>query len=428
MPPCKHESLIFTPSDNAKTVGYKHPSPLQLLAASQPSGKAPKKQDRIVPSPSTFPAPLVLPGDELSFDPEYEPQSLKSWINEPYRNEVTDERRTLYVVPVPAVSKSAAFVDGWARPGKVTPERSIDNPKADDVLQYLQAFYHGLPVKHLSKPGLQFVPWDETSRENAETLKHIGLNIGSQIVRIRSRASKDQIFSGQLNLNDLLDAAITMLPRDAYALLMLVDHELYEDEEDDFCCGRAYGGSRVAVVSTARYNPALDDLQEIEREHPWPASHCRDYVDASCRDTDETTVPRSKAKKTTSPDSSPLRQAVAAWQSLPAPTAGNELRNLWLGRLCKTASHELGHCFGMDHCVYYACIMQGTAGLTEDACQPPYLCPVDLAKVLMATGTNEATWARSMLRFCERFSNDRMLVALSAWLKGRLQELESVDA
>lgn len=371
MPPCNHETLIYTPSDYAKAAAYRRATPQQLQAAAHASGKAPRKQDQAAQSASTFPAPLVVPGDELSWDPDYEPQSLKSWIDEPYRNEVTDDRRTLYVVPVPAVSKPVAFVGDWARPeekpSKQRKDAPISLPKTDDVVEYLKAFYHGLPVKVLSKPRLQFVPWDDASRVKSKAQpKRIGLNIGSEIIGIRSRPSKDGIFSGQLNLNDLLDAAIAMLPKDAYAILMLVEHDLYEDEEDDFCCGRAYGGSRVAVVSMARYNPALDEAQEVEREHAWPASHCQEYVDACCREAEEAPArPRKKAKQAVSEGTSVLREAVSAWQSLPPPTTAPQLRNLWLSRLCKTASHELGHCFGMDHCVYFACIMQGTSGLSE---------------------------------------------------------------
>jgi archaemetzincin len=37
----------------------------------------------------------------------------------------------------------------------------------------------------------------------------------------------------QLNLNDLLDAAIEILPADAYALIMLVEHDMFEDEDDE---------------------------------------------------------------------------------------------------------------------------------------------------------------------------------------------------
>jgi archaemetzincin len=53
-----------------------------------------------------------------------------------------------------------------------------------------------------------------------------------------------------------LDAAI--LPDGAYALLFLVHQDLFKSPEDEFVYGRAYGASRVAVVSMARYNPSLD--------------------------------------------------------------------------------------------------------------------------------------------------------------------------
>ena len=39
----------------------------------------------------------------------------------------------------------------------------------------------------------------------------------------------------QLNLNDLLDVAVSILPDDAYAFLLLVEYDLSEDEDDNFC-------------------------------------------------------------------------------------------------------------------------------------------------------------------------------------------------
>src|SRR5271170_949147 len=86
----------------------------------------------------------------------------------------------------------------------------------------------------------------------------IGLRTLTEIVRIRTLPSVNHIFKGQLNLDDLLDAAISILPDGAYALLFLVHQDLFESPEDEFFCGRAYGASRVAVVSIARCNPSLD--------------------------------------------------------------------------------------------------------------------------------------------------------------------------
>lgn len=111
-------------------------------------------------------------------------------------------------------------------------------------------------------------------------MRYFSYNLG---LRIRTRAAPDGLFPRQLNLDDLLDTAISMLPEDAYALLFLVNHDLFEDDGDTFVCGRAYGGSRVAIVSGARYSPDLDGIRSVERQHAWPASHCENYLSACCK-------------------------------------------------------------------------------------------------------------------------------------------------
>ncbi|KAF7191805.1 Archaemetzincin-2 [Pseudocercospora fuligena] len=428
MPNCAHTHLAFEPSAHAAEAGFVRASPAKLSAAAQPNGKPLKSTStrtgyQDVGNTSTFPQPLVLPGDDLALDPDYEPQTLKSWIEEPERNEVTKIRRTIYVAEVPSISPSCPEVASWSQPNIAKPkagprdQTDIPKPKCSDVRSYLKAFYHPLPTKTLPKSkSLEFVPWTD----DPET--YIGLKLGSsqEVIGIRHRPSLDGIFSGQLNLDDLLDAAITLLPKDAYALLLLVDHDLYEDEEDDFCCGRAYGGSRVAVVSSARYNPNLDEMVGLEREHAWPASHFEAYID------------RCLGKKRVRGKTwikNPLQDAVDAFNSSPPIITPLGLSNLWLSRVCKTASHELGHCFGMDHCVFYSCIMQGTAGLEEDSRQPPYLCPVDLKKVLHAVGARNGGRERceELRKFCEVWGEKEgggMWRAWGKWLEGRVGELE----
>ncbi|KAK5137723.1 hypothetical protein LTR08_007294 [Meristemomyces frigidus] len=409
MATCEHFTLCLDVSSHAKAADYSRPTARQRLAATQPSGRANATQN--LPTESTFPGPLVLPGDDLAEDPKYPPQSLRSWIREKDRNAVTNERRIIYLVPSPAVDESVLMLNSWAQASEDATGSA--SPAVDDVFAYLQAFYHGLEVKVLADSKLKFNTWGGKPR--------------------KKRAQR------QLNLKDLLDVAIGILPEDAYALLMLVDHDLYEDDDDDFCCGRAYGGSRVAVVSTARYNPALDVEQEVEREHAWPASHCKDYVDACCSEGEHIKAPPTKKqRRAVMPNyneadvkETPITAAVAACNAHYATRTTNESRaspsTLWLGRVCKTASHELGHCFGMDHCVYYACIMQSTAGLSEDARQPPYLCPVDMAKLLHATGGSEGEWVEAMLWACARFEGGcGMFTGFGGWLKKRVEGFEGV--
>lgn len=56
--------------------------------------------------------------------------------------------------------------------------------------------------------------------------------------------------------------------------------------------------------------------------------------------------------------------------------------NLALQRTCKTAAHEIGHIFSLQHCTFYRCAMQGANHLTELDGHPSYFCPVCDAKII----------------------------------------------
>jgi archaemetzincin len=79
----------------------------------------------------------------------------------------------------------------------------------------------------------------------------------------------------------------------------------------------------------------------------------------------------------------------------------------------------------MDHCVYYACIMQGTAGMAEDVRQPPFLCPVCLKKLARAvlecrldSGEDQYLRRRDMAlrQFCKEWASVGMFAGFGAWL------------
>ncbi|KAH9822018.1 protein kinase [Teratosphaeria destructans] len=421
-----HSKLLFDVSSHGHEVGYQQPSERKRLAATQPSGRSPRisSKQSLASDASTFPAPLALPGDELSFDPTYPPQSFRSWSREKNRNSVTRQRNTIYVASPPEIANSAGFLRQWTRPHV---EQEAQRPDLSDVVAYLQAFYHGMQVKLLRGTTLRFSAWDDrekaTKSKSDQPAPTVGLETDSECIRISTRRY-DDIYSGQLNLDDLLDVAIEILPPDAYALLMLVDHDLYEDDEDDFCCGRAYGGSRVAVVSSARYNPVLDPQHGIDRQHAWPASHCKRYIEQQCNST-RSKKPRTGIKQGQVQDSTTaMYAALAAHKACPPPDPGSATWNeyqktLWLNRICKTACHELGHCLGIDHCAYYTCVMQGTASLPEDARQPPCLCSVDTAKVLRATGAEEVGRNEALMAYCERFPGDGSFAGFGAWMRVR---------
>ncbi|PTU20369.1 hypothetical protein P175DRAFT_0517324 [Aspergillus ochraceoroseus IBT 24754] len=356
----------YIPSTHAGQPGYKQPSAKERRNATKPISPSKLKEPPYRYDLNNFPAALILPDDDLALDPGYPPQCFQEWHDDKDRNPIQLRRKTVYLTP-PSRSQCQS-----------QSQFPISAPEPEDVLDYLSAFYHGLPVKRLEPSNWEFSPWTENAKSK-----------------------------GRLNLDDLLDAAISILPSDAYALCMMVDDDLYEDEEDTFVCGRAYGGSRVAVVSSARYNPVLDAAQSVEREHAWPASHCKSYLEASCTKAGSTRKRRKSA---------PLEAALAAFSTL--------LSKLWLARICRTVSHELGHCFGIDYCVYYACacLMQGSASLSEDARQPPCLCPVDLAKLLFVTGMTVEARYQALLEFCEKVGIRELahFAAYAAWLRASL--------
>lgn len=123
-----------------------------------------------------------------------------------------------------------------------------------------------------------------------------------------------------------------------------------------------------------------------------------------------------------------MHKAVAAFTKATTTTTTD---GLWLFCLARTASHELGHCFCMGHCVYYACCMQGTASVAEDCRQPPYLCPVCSAKLLHSAeqahgrGFDREQYLRAsyeaMKMFCAKWKHVGAFAGFEAWLGARLQ-------
>jgi archaemetzincin len=340
------------------------------------------------------------------------------------RNHVTTHRNVIYIAAPPGNDGSVAFVDDWSRPhpkasteGGAQPDSWIAKIDVEGVIPYLGAFYHDMEVR-LLPTHLNFTAWEDspTLRSIPKTktrfvskqpdIQAVGLSTGTEAIRVQVRRTPPPgsesleiayPFSHQLNLNDMTDVALSVLPVDAYALLLLITHELYESDEDDFCCGRAWGASRVAIVSSARYQPCLDAVHSVDRDHVWPASHCEEFVEkmrsAGHRGQILELQTGTKGLKVThafhsrtSSSLSPLKNAIEAHCTANSTASKSTVdpRSTFLLRLCQTAAHELGHCFGLDHCMYKACVMQGTASVAEDMRQPPYLCPVCDTKIAWA--------------------------------------------
>jgi len=97
---------------------------------------------------------------------------------------------------------------------------------------------------------------------------------------------------------------------------------------------------------------------------------------------------------------------------------GESLRRT-LRRSAALVTHELGHCFGMHHCIYYLCNMNGSNSLAESDRQPLHLCPVCLRKLHWNRKFDPIRRYRGLLDFYERHE----LAEEAAWMRNRLIEL-----
>lgn len=87
----------------------------------------------------------------LSLDSTYPPQSVRSWSREKDRNKVTPQRHTIYLAAPPEIEPGLEHIRKWTQPRlrSHTKENSANIPRTEDILSYLEALYHGLPVKML---------------------------------------------------------------------------------------------------------------------------------------------------------------------------------------------------------------------------------------------------------------------------------------
>ncbi|KAK5989352.1 Archaemetzincin-2-like protein [Cladobotryum mycophilum] len=411
---CRHSQVYLDVSPHARVAKFKRPSEKQRVAAA--SGNDQGKEWGLLTSRErfgdamTFPGPLILPEDDLAEDPEFPPQDFAEWRDEEERNPVTSARKTIYVVPSPKIEAEVSKMKLWGPGASKKNHEVVEPPNLEDVVHYLAAFFHGIKVKVLDKTFSWQVwdeptgttkrrattpakPYDATPLKDPDEERLIGLKTPKQqLFGIRCRPSPDGVSAMQVNLDDVLDALMGSIPRDAHSVVILLDQDMYEGDGDIFTAGRAYGGSRIAAVSHFRDHPL--HAPPGGGGHAWPLSHCAAYVDFLCAKSLPKGVKRSKALPTAR-GVGPLHAAVEAAATTVGPRSSSSssvivppgsLNAQWLGRTVQTMAHELCHCLGMDHCVYFACVMQGSGNSEEAVRQPPYLCPVCLEKLAAGIG------------------------------------------
>lgn len=172
---------------------------------------------------------------------------------------------------------------------------------------------------------------------------------------LRIRGGHDQI-----DAHAVLAAAGEELPDDAYAMAVLVNRDLYYDDAQQYAFGYGTHRERLAVMSFARFDPQF-------------AGHAREE----------------------------------SW------------RAQIVERSLKVLAHELAHTFGLRHCTWYACILNGFAHSAELDATPLSLCPVCLRKLAQVTGFDPVRRYQALGAFYE----DAGLHEPARWVNRRLRRL-----
>lgn len=166
----------------------------------------------------------------------------------------------------------------------------------------------------------------------------------------------------QLLSTDILAELRALVPNDAYCVLGITSEDLYPEESWNFVFGQAMLSKRVGVYSLARYDQAFAGGK---RKPGW--------------------------------------------------------KTLYLKRSLQVLAHEAFHMFGVHHCIFYRCLMNGANSLYESDASPLFLCPVCLRKLYHVNKFDPVTRYEKLRSF---YSNN-CLTAEVEWLDARIRAINT---
>ena len=193
------------------------------------------------------------------------------------------------------------------------------------------------------------IPLAEKLREYAaayfamqvEILPCLTLSGNTITTRINPHTRNRQILTG-----DVLVLLRKNLPADAFCVLAITMDDLYPKSSWNFVFGQASLRERVGVYSFARYDPAFYGNKR-----------------------------------------------------------GKDYEEVLLRRSCKVLVHETSHMFGLTHCIYFKCVLNGSNHLGESDSRPVHLCPVCLRKAQYSFCNVQQNGARTRFDVVNRYGN-----------------------
>ncbi|MFC1671816.1 archaemetzincin [Planctomycetota bacterium] len=188
-----------------------------------------------------------------------------------------------------------------------------------------------------------------------KVLPTIPIDKGAVTTRVNAYTKNRQVLAG-----DVLRMLKKKVPADAFCVQSVTMDDLYPEPTWNFVFGMASLRERVGVFSFVRYDPAF-------------------Y----------------------------------------GKTRGSDYEKVLLLRSCKVLVHESGHMFGIEHCVYFSCLMNGSNHLKESDSRDIHLCPVCLRKLYHGVGFDVVKRYRALAGVYKEMKFDSQ----AAWVERRLKKI-----
>ncbi|MBD3271772.1 MAG: hypothetical protein GF384_04445 [Elusimicrobia bacterium] len=88
-----------------------------------------------------------------------------------------------------------------------------------------------------------------------------------------------------------------------------------------------------------------------------------------------------------------------------------------LVRTMKTAVHEIGHMLGLNHCIAYQCVMNGSNNRAESDRRPITLCPECMGKICWSCDITPRERYRRLIAFCKKYKFDELALFYAESMK-----------
>ena len=202
-------------------------------------------------------------------------------------------------------------------------DQTIGEETAERFKVFNEAYFHGAEVE-IVKPGSKIVM--TRSRDGkALTTKNVPTDF-LKAHKIDNRVNGGYV---QYNASDINTALKEYKARDTFCILGITNQDLYPYDSWNFVFGLANLSDGTGVFSFIRHEVTFGQDPDIQS----------DYEPA-------------------------------------------EAQAIWFKRGCNTMVHEITHMFGVKHCIYYECTMNGSNGSFEsDRREDTTLCPSCLIKL-----------------------------------------------